>query len=62
MHATQTEDFLFGKDLNKETLTAAMEKLELELKPNENPPDGSPEYRKTLAQSLLYKVIATSHK
>ncbi|XP_021947093.1 xanthine dehydrogenase/oxidase [Folsomia candida] len=57
VHSTQTENFLFGKDLNKGTLTSTMDTLEAELKPNETPTEGSQTYRKTLAQSLLYKTI-----
>lgn len=56
MHATQAEDFLNGKNLDKTTINGVMEKLEAELKPNEHAPDATPQYRKTLAQSLLYKV------
>ncbi|OXA54699.1 Xanthine dehydrogenase [Folsomia candida] len=57
VHASQTENFLVGKDLNKGTLTSTMDTLEAELKPDETPTDGSQIYRKTLAQSLLYKAI-----
>jgi len=40
-----------------------MDILQKELQPDEKPPDASPEYRKTLAQALLYKVrVLIYHK
>ncbi|OXA40303.1 putative aldehyde oxidase 1 [Folsomia candida] len=57
VHATQTENFLFGKNLDKGALIKTMDTLEAELKPDHNPTEGSTIYRKTLAQSLLYKTI-----
>jgi xanthine dehydrogenase/oxidase len=58
VHASQTEEFLNGKALDTKTIQGAMDVLEKELNPDEKPPDASPEYRKTLAQALLYKVRA----
>jgi hypothetical protein len=61
VHASQTEEFLNGKALDTKTIQGAMDVLEKELNPDEKPPDASPEYRKTLAQALLYKVRAKFH-
>lgn len=57
-HATKTEAFLNGKclgDIN--VLHKAMEVMEEEIQPDYHPPDAVPQYRKTLAKNLLYKVI-----
>jgi len=43
--------------LDPKTIRNAMEYIEKEVQPNNKPPDASPEYRKGLAQSLMYKVI-----
>ncbi|ODM92327.1 Abscisic-aldehyde oxidase [Orchesella cincta] len=57
VHANGTEMYFLGKFLNATTLTGAMESLLREVIPNYELPDATPEYRKGLTQSLLYKVI-----
>ena len=57
IHATKTENFLAGKNLNKlETLKAACSILEEEVEPVFEPVASSVEFRKYLTQALLYKV------
>ena len=56
-HATKTEEFLTGKAVgDQKVLQGAVEVLERELAPNEDPLEPSIQYRKTVAQGLLYKV------
>lgn len=58
LHATVTEEYLVGKCiLDKKDLKSALKKLEGELQPDHVLPDYSPEFRKTLAVGLFYKVI-----
>ncbi|CAL8082189.1 unnamed protein product [Orchesella dallaii] len=57
VHATGTEMFFIGKALNASTLAGAMESLQREVVPDYILPDATPEYRRGLTQSLLYKVI-----
>lgn len=46
-----------GKELlNKSTIQEACRILSNELQPNNDPPVASPEYRRSLAVNLLYKV------
>lgn len=56
-HASKTEDALVGGDLTKpEVLKKAVETLGAEISPDFKPLEGSVEYRRRLAQALLYKV------
>ncbi|XP_039288989.1 xanthine dehydrogenase isoform X2 [Nilaparvata lugens] len=58
VHAELTEAFLEGKYLSDSKVMAeALKTLDGELKPNHVLPDATPEYRKGLAVSLLYKFI-----
>ncbi|RZF32560.1 hypothetical protein LSTR_LSTR006555 [Laodelphax striatellus] len=58
VHAELTETFLEGKHLSDSKVIAeSLKTLEGELKPNHVLPDASPEYRKGLAISLLYKFV-----
>ena len=55
--ATQTEDYLVGKNLNDNaTLQGALAVLDSEIVPVEDPVLASVEYRKYLAKALFYKV------
>ncbi|XP_062544108.1 aldehyde oxidase 1-like [Armigeres subalbatus] len=57
-HAASTENYLVGKNLfTNETVQDALKTLSDELHPDWVLPDASPEYRKNLAISLLYKFI-----
>ncbi|KAL5273168.1 hypothetical protein ACFFRR_000120 [Megaselia abdita] len=57
-HATETENFLQGKDLSDETtLQEIFKSLNNELKPDWVLPDASPAFRKCLSSGLLYKFI-----
>lgn len=49
-----------GQSLNTDTLKKAFAALESEVSPDDVPPEASPEYRKQLTQSLLYKVFVFS--
>ncbi|KAF6204368.1 hypothetical protein GE061_002709 [Apolygus lucorum] len=58
VHASNSEDFLVGKKLTDEnTLKGVLNVLEKELDPDYILPDASPEYRRGLALSLLYKFV-----
>lgn len=58
VHASKTEAILEGSDITKpEALKKAVETLGAEINPDTKPLEGAPEYRKGLAQSLLYKVL-----
>ncbi|CAB0016975.1 unnamed protein product [Nesidiocoris tenuis] len=58
VHASKTEEFLTGKPLlDNQTIKEALEILQTELNPNLVLPDPSPDYRKGLAVSLLYKFV-----
>ena len=57
VHASATEDFLAGKNLNDHTLfLEAMTILAEELMPEHDPVLANPIYRKQLAMGLFYKV------
>lgn len=57
VRASATEAALEGKSLEDEgVLQAAMQALAAEIKPDNLPQDPSPEYRLSVAQTLLYKV------
>ncbi|BET01356.1 2 iron, 2 sulfur cluster Hypothetical protein [Nesidiocoris tenuis] len=57
-HAYEAESYLTGKQLcNQSVLQGVMTTLLNELNPDANPLDASPEYRKNLAASLLYKAM-----
>lgn len=57
-HATATEDFLSGKNINdKAAFKKAFKFLSGELAPDTDPALTSPEYRTYLAQALFYKVL-----
>nr|CAD7412243.1 unnamed protein product [Timema poppensis] len=58
VHATATESYLDGKDLfTQETLNGLMDSLEQEIQPDHVLPDMTPEYRKGLTKSLIYKCL-----
>ncbi|KOB76483.1 Aldehyde oxidase AOX1 [Operophtera brumata] len=58
IHASKTEQVLFGKDpFNNETLQLALKTLSEEVSPEEAPPEPSAKYRKMLAIALYYKAI-----
>ncbi|KAG5332878.1 XDH dehydrogenase, partial [Acromyrmex heyeri] len=58
LHAKNTEQLLMGKSiLDKQVLKTALETLHNELQPDHVLPDGSPEFRKTLAMGLFYKFV-----
>ena len=53
-----TEKFWIGRRLGTDpALKEALGQLDKDLLPDDKPQDASPEYRKKLAQSLLYKFI-----
>ncbi len=57
-HAEATEKFLTGKSLkDASTIRGAMETLENELHPHPAVLEADPQYRKNLAQGLLFKTI-----
>ncbi|EDS40040.1 aldehyde oxidase [Culex quinquefasciatus] len=57
-HATNTENFLVGKNLfSNDVFQGALQTLSNELNPNWVLPDASPAYRKNLALSLFYKFV-----
>lgn len=57
MHANKTQDFLVNKSIfDKNVVKSAIDTLDKELNPNHVLPDYSPEFRKTLAEGLFYKV------
>lgn len=58
IHASQTENFLNGRSLLETDLAKqAAAVLSTELEPDSQPQDASPEYRSSVAEALLYKVI-----
>ncbi|KAK7082852.1 hypothetical protein SK128_018427, partial [Halocaridina rubra] len=58
IHASQTEEYLTNKNLNiLWTVQRAINLLGEEVNPDSNFEDASPEYRRSLSQSLLYKAI-----
>ncbi|XP_055687210.1 xanthine dehydrogenase/oxidase-like [Lutzomyia longipalpis] len=58
VHATNTENLLASKNLfANETISLLMASLNEELKVDRTLTEASPDYRKTLAMSLLYKAI-----
>ncbi|XP_069995409.1 xanthine dehydrogenase/oxidase isoform X1 [Penaeus vannamei] len=58
VRASATEAALEGKSLEDEgVLQAAMQALAAEIKPDNLPQDPSPEYRLSVAQTLLYKMV-----
>ncbi|RZF35840.1 hypothetical protein LSTR_LSTR008946 [Laodelphax striatellus] len=57
-HAVKTEDYLSGKQLlDLAVIQEALSILEKEVKPDHVLPDASPQYRRGVAVSLLYKFI-----
>lgn len=61
VHAINTENYLAGKNLYaNDILQGTIKTLEEELQPDWVLPDASPEYRKNLAASLLYKFVLSS--
>ena len=62
IRATQTEDYLVGKDLSQDAyLQVAMSFLDSDLTPEDDPALPSGNYRKSVGQSLFYKVIEKHH-
>ncbi|CAH1787395.1 unnamed protein product [Owenia fusiformis] len=58
VHASKTEEYLTGKCLGDvKVLQGALHVLASEVVPNEDPVLSSPQYRKNLALSLLYKFV-----
>lgn len=57
-HAYKTEQFLIGKTMNNNVLQGAVNILQNEIKPIDDPSLESPECRKKLAIGLFYKVRA----
>nr|XP_053649189.1 uncharacterized protein LOC128700182 isoform X1 [Cherax quadricarinatus]XP_053649190.1 uncharacterized protein LOC128700182 isoform X1 [Cherax quadricarinatus]XP_053649191.1 uncharacterized protein LOC128700182 isoform X1 [Cherax quadricarinatus]XP_053649192.1 uncharacterized protein LOC128700182 isoform X1 [Cherax quadricarinatus] len=58
IHAEQTEAYLVGKYLTEVvTVVEAAKILANEMTPDAKPQDASPQYRKSLAQSLFYKAV-----
>lgn len=56
-HASRTENYLRDKCLmDLPALQGALLILSQEVKPDNKPPEASPEYRLGLVQSLFYKV------
>ena len=69
MSASETESFLTGQHLNSEALLQeAARRLSSEVAPQEDPHQGSVEYRRDLVTALLYKVrklgrdLVTAHR
>lgn len=57
VHAKDTEEYLYGKNLSdSNTINVACTKLLSEVEPDYDPPRASPQYRRILAVSLFYKV------
>lgn len=57
IHAKETETFLKGTNIfSNDNLQAAIQILNKEIKPQDEPPKASPECRKKLAIGLFYKV------
>ncbi|KAJ9584593.1 hypothetical protein L9F63_021063, partial [Diploptera punctata] len=58
IHATQTENYLNGKNLfDGKVVQTALQTLQSELKPDFVLPSASPVYRKNLACALFYKFV-----
>ncbi|XP_049766804.1 uncharacterized protein LOC126100259 [Schistocerca cancellata] len=58
VHAAETERFLEGKNIFElDILQETLKILDSELTPSETPLEASPEYRKNLAEALLYKCV-----
>ncbi|XP_018360424.1 PREDICTED: LOW QUALITY PROTEIN: xanthine dehydrogenase-like [Trachymyrmex cornetzi] len=58
LHAKQTEELVVGKSIfDKKIQKLIMEMLHVELQPDHVLPDYSPEFRRTLAEALLYKFF-----
>ncbi|XP_045620965.1 LOW QUALITY PROTEIN: uncharacterized protein [Procambarus clarkii] len=58
IHAEQTESYLVDKQLTDVvTVVEAAKMLGNEMTPDAKPQDASPQYRKSLAQSLFYKAV-----
>nr|QIA97582.1 aldehyde oxidase 3 [Ostrinia furnacalis] len=58
VHATQTEKYLIGKNVfNNDVLQKAIQLLNKEVNPVDNPPNPSKECRKKLAIGLFYKFV-----
>ncbi|KAI8796511.1 xanthine dehydrogenase, partial [Biomphalaria glabrata] len=63
IHATKTETFIQGKELNDSVLKEALKILEAELNPaTDYPLVASAKYRKDLAINLLYKTLLELYK
>ena len=63
VHATKTEQFLMGKNLNDpDALETAFNILKNEIVPDNDPVSADPNYRRTLACSLMYKFILFVNK
>ena len=61
-HATQTENYLNGKNLKDlTTLQGALSTLKDEVVPNNDPVMATPEYRAHLVQALFYRVTHKNH-
>lgn len=57
LHASETEALMKGMNVNDQTnLNKIMSSLRKEIIPDDNPVNTSPEYRRQLAQALVYKV------
>lgn len=62
MHAKNTQDFFLDKSIfDKNVVMSAIDVLDKELNPDHVLPDYSPEFRKTLAEGLLYKVSTSDN-
>ncbi|XP_063609254.1 uncharacterized protein LOC134783340 [Penaeus indicus] len=60
IHAKQTESFLTGRSLMETpTIINAAKVLAKEVNPDAKPQDASPQYRRSLAQNLLYKTVVS---
>lgn len=58
IHADQTEEFLTGRSLLEPSVVMdAATVLSSEVQPDSQPQDASPQYRSSLAQTLLYKAV-----
>ncbi|XP_048511551.1 indole-3-acetaldehyde oxidase-like isoform X3 [Athalia rosae] len=63
LHASKTEDFLKGKNLvDGAIFRKALKILDDELKPDHVLPDGTPEFRRILAEGLFYKFVLSIAK
>lgn len=58
LHASETEALMKGMNVNDQTnLNKIMSSLHKEIIPDDNPVNTSPEYRRQLAQALVYKFV-----